>query len=271
MPGILLAEIEDRSKGDALSKGVAILQLAWFVLQLVARYIQSLPITLLEIDTLAVAALTSTAYGWWWNKPKDVRYPCPVKWKAAAPPSKTFKFAYEYVVNLFLAGTILIHLHTRLDAERHPGGWRHYVTMIFHPFASLMGMDLTVSHGVVRSCRVPSLAGYGKAGRVTSGIILVIGCLSGMVFGGIHCVGWNFLFQTRTEQVLWRSASLVILSSPVFFVISYVFESFLIAILVGFAYIAARLTLLALMFLSFRSLPPGVYDTVDWTKFIPHL
>jgi hypothetical protein len=92
-----------------------------------------------------------------------------------------------------------------------------------------------------------------------------------MVFGGIHCVGWNFLFQTHTEQVLWRAASLVILCLPIFFVISYVFESFPIAILVGFAYIAARLTLLALIFLSFRSLPPGVYDTVAWTKFMLHL
>ncbi|KAJ8582552.1 hypothetical protein M405DRAFT_750064, partial [Rhizopogon salebrosus TDB-379] len=81
MPDIMQAEIEDRSKGDALSKGVAILQLAWFVLQLVVRYIQNLPITLLEIDTLAVAALTSTAYGWWWNKPKDVGRPCSVYWK----------------------------------------------------------------------------------------------------------------------------------------------------------------------------------------------
>ncbi|KAJ8582260.1 hypothetical protein M405DRAFT_854634 [Rhizopogon salebrosus TDB-379] len=63
MPGI----------GDALSKGVAILQLGWFVLQLVVRYIQNLPITLLEVDTLAVAALTSTAYGWWWKKPKDMQ------------------------------------------------------------------------------------------------------------------------------------------------------------------------------------------------------
>jgi hypothetical protein len=25
------------------------------------------------------------------------------------------------------------------------------------------------------------------------------------------------------------------------------------------------------MLLSFRSMPPGVYDTVAWTKFIPHI
>ncbi|KAG1848938.1 hypothetical protein DFJ58DRAFT_662705 [Suillus subalutaceus] len=99
MPIIMEADIEDRSKGDGLSKGIAILQLAWFVIQLVARYVQNLPITLLELDTLAVAALTSIAYGFWWKKPKDVRRPHAVYWKATYPPSK---LAYEYVVNILV-------------------------------------------------------------------------------------------------------------------------------------------------------------------------
>ncbi|KAG1880119.1 hypothetical protein F4604DRAFT_1679230 [Suillus subluteus] len=98
MPVIMEADMEDRSKGDALSKGIAILQLAWFVLQLVARYVQNLPMTLLELDTLAVAALTSISYGFWWKKPKDVGRPHAVHWKAtASPPSE---LAYEYVVNI---------------------------------------------------------------------------------------------------------------------------------------------------------------------------
>jgi len=97
MPCISRADIEDRSKGDALSKGIAILQLAWFVLQLGVRYTQNLPITLLEIDTLALASLTSIAYGFWWKKPKDVGRPYAVHLKpTASPPGK---LAYEYVVD----------------------------------------------------------------------------------------------------------------------------------------------------------------------------
>jgi hypothetical protein len=98
MPVIVEADIEDRSKGDALSKGIAILQLAWFVLQLVARYVQNLPITLLELDTLALAALTGIAYGLWWKKPKDVRRPHAVYWKGTASPQS--KLCYQYVVNV---------------------------------------------------------------------------------------------------------------------------------------------------------------------------
>lgn len=98
VPVIIEADIKDRSKGDALSKGIAILQLAWFVLQLVARYAQNLPITLLEIDTLAVAALTCITYGFWWKKPKDVGRPHAIYWKATTSPPR--KLAYEYVINI---------------------------------------------------------------------------------------------------------------------------------------------------------------------------
>jgi hypothetical protein len=98
MPIIVEADIEDRSKGDALSKGIAILQLVWFVLQLVARYVQNLPITPLELDTLALAALAGIAYGFWWKKPKDVGRPHAVYWKATvSPPSN---LTYEYVVDI---------------------------------------------------------------------------------------------------------------------------------------------------------------------------
>lgn len=101
IPDIEEAELEGRSKSDALSKGVAILQLAWFVLQLVARWIQNLPTTLLEIDTLAVVSLACISYCLWWNKPKDVRRPYRVYWnnRDKRPPPTTF--TYEYVVNIF--------------------------------------------------------------------------------------------------------------------------------------------------------------------------
>ena len=92
------ADIEDRSKSDALSKGVAIIQIAWFIVQLAARYAQNLPITLLEIDTLAVAALMCFTYGWWWKKPKNVGRPYPIHWKGHVPPRRNL--AYEYAVTI---------------------------------------------------------------------------------------------------------------------------------------------------------------------------
>ncbi|OAX37467.1 hypothetical protein K503DRAFT_792920 [Rhizopogon vinicolor AM-OR11-026] len=87
MPDIAEADLLDRSKGDELSKSVAILQLLWFVVQLIARWVQKLPVTLLEVYTLSVVALACIFYALWWKKPKDVGRPCIVRWKAESPPT----------------------------------------------------------------------------------------------------------------------------------------------------------------------------------------
>ncbi|KAG1741707.1 hypothetical protein EDB19DRAFT_708903 [Suillus lakei] len=269
VPVIAEADIEDRSKGDALSKGIAILQLAWFLLQLVARYTQNLPMTLLEIDTLAVASLTSIAYCFWWKKPKDVGRPYAVHWKSTSPPSN---LAYDETHAVFSKTS-----------------WLYYLSSLMLPFGSLMGIGVVISPRDVRARRVPSLGGYDHHDlRDRNHIItLFIGCFSGMVFGGMHCLGWNFMFQGHAEQILWRTASLVIVSTPVSILLSFgclvwvdgqttehvvAFVAGLFTVFASmFIYIVARITLLVLILLSFRSLPSGVYDTIAWTEFIPHL
>src|SRR5712671_4535643 len=72
-PRISKAEIEDRSKGDAISKSVAILQTGWFVTQCIARALQGLPITELELVTVAFATLNFVIYLLWWDKPLNVQ------------------------------------------------------------------------------------------------------------------------------------------------------------------------------------------------------
>ena len=39
----------------------------------------------------------------------------------------------------------------------------------------------------------------------------------------------------------------------------------------GILYILARAVTLVLAFMSLRDLPPGAYETVYWTTFIPHI
>ncbi|KAG1814691.1 uncharacterized protein BJ212DRAFT_347280 [Suillus subaureus] len=283
-PAITKAEIEDRSKGDGLSKGIAVLQLVWFVAQLVARYIQSLPITLLEIDTLAVAALTCISYALWWKKPKDVGCPYVVHLKAAtALPGQ---LAY---------GDFLDDDSSTIDISRPSESYyRRIRRRIAYPFLCLMGIMATPSHRAIRSRRVPSLGGYrdgfghysGSRGLLTryrdGEIILLIGCFGGVVFGGIHCLGWNYFFHSHAEHILWRATSLVLICVPVFFLLNtlafmhrgkfwLVIFGFSSAQIVSLIYIMARVTLIVLILLSLQSPPTGIYDTVAWTGFIPHL
>ncbi|TFK61787.1 hypothetical protein BDN72DRAFT_721898, partial [Pluteus cervinus] len=65
-------QVEDRSKGDFLSKGLVTLQTSWFVIECIARSQQHLPITKLEVVTLAFAVLNIITYGFWWDKPLNV-------------------------------------------------------------------------------------------------------------------------------------------------------------------------------------------------------
>ncbi|KAG1836043.1 hypothetical protein DFJ58DRAFT_749954, partial [Suillus subalutaceus] len=155
-PAITEAEIQDRSKSDTISKWLAILQLLWFIIQLFARYIQKLPVTLLEIDTLSVVVMTCISYGFWLNKPKNVRLPYKVHWKHPTPPDS-------------------------LDSDA--------------------GRD-TLSV-------LKALFSYTPQRVVTpEEIMLSIGFAGGIVFGAIHCLGWNVLFPKNPEQKLWRGVSI---------------------------------------------------------------
>ncbi len=68
-------ELMDKSKGDALSKCISLLQTTWFVVQYFSRITLSLPTTPLETATLAFALLNFCNYILWWHKPLDVQYP----------------------------------------------------------------------------------------------------------------------------------------------------------------------------------------------------
>ena len=69
-------EIADKGRGDAISKGLVLVQTTWVILQCIACQIQQLPITELEVVTMAYVVLNLMTYFLWWHKPQNVG--CPV-------------------------------------------------------------------------------------------------------------------------------------------------------------------------------------------------
>jgi len=173
----------------------------------------------------------------------------------------------------------------KVDAIFSASGWTYLLFSYIYPVLDLLGSGPFNSPSAVHSRRVPSLGGYDKVNvYYNQNMILLIGCFSGAVFGGIHCLGWHVLSQEHAEQILWRAASLAIVFVPVFILLfcSYAIWlngandinraiTILALVVSSFIYIVARVTLIVLILTSFRSLPPGIYDTVAWTNFIPHL
>ena len=110
----------------------------------------------------------------------------------------------------------------------------------------------------------------------------------GVIFGGIHCAGWFFIFPSSAEAMLWRVSSAVltigaVLLPIVTLLIATIFSFFdleqsqfdrfvvPIAAILLLAYVVSRLLLLVEAFISLRHLTPGMLALVKWTSFIPHI
>lgn len=75
LPYISPEQIKDKSKADGLKKTLVCAQATWFCVQCIARLAKSLPLSLLELNTVAHALCTLVIYLSWWHKPLDVEEP----------------------------------------------------------------------------------------------------------------------------------------------------------------------------------------------------
>ena len=87
-PTVTAREIQDKSRGDFLSKSIAILQSIWFIVECITRGKEGLALTELELVTLALASLNGVMYFLWWDKPLGVKEPIKVYLSNADPPKK---------------------------------------------------------------------------------------------------------------------------------------------------------------------------------------
>lgn len=84
-------EIEDKAKGDVLTKLIAVIQVSWFVAQCIARFVKGLAVTELEIVTLALASLNVIMCALWWSKPLGLRVPFKMALKELPDPQYSDK------------------------------------------------------------------------------------------------------------------------------------------------------------------------------------
>ncbi|KAF7369983.1 hypothetical protein MSAN_00628200 [Mycena sanguinolenta] len=240
-------EIMDKSKGDALSKGVALLQGLWFTMQCLARAHQHLAITQLEVATLAFAIVNIFTWLLWWNKPLDVQQPIIVG-------PRTLPDSDSQAID-----------HVQLSRSDE------VVTAIF-------GFSTNDYHPL-SSVSVPSF--WSVTYETEGGTIFVL-TLVGAVFGAIHCAAWNAIFPTPAEMQIWRTSSSIIVTIPSF---TLLLLPLLIVIIVnpeskiesasmalaGPLYIAARLILIVLPLAELRSLPALAFVDINWSTYIPHI
>ncbi|KAG1798321.1 hypothetical protein EV424DRAFT_1518920 [Suillus variegatus] len=261
IPILTADQIHDRSKGNAISKGLVILQVAWFVMQLITRAIYRLETTQLEVGTLAFAVLNFLTYAAWWDKPLNVQCPHPVYWKSTKSKSIVTP---EYHIGYVCASTNKIAQFGILAP-------------VLRPMLELIGFPGIPTS---RKLEVPTFDGSIELEQLHKHVLLVAGLLMATIFGGIHGMAWFFAFPTYQERVLWRMSAIAITCTPWLGLLTAPPLAALDAPLTLFIllygsyimlYITARGVLLVLMFTTLRDLPPDAYQAVLWTSLVPHL
>lgn len=132
----------------------------------------------------------------------------------------------------------------------------------------------------------------------SGGLIAALVCC--MFYGAAHATAWDFLFPTDTERLLWRVACIdtiagVISLLAVFSVVVFLHEHgrkqllksffqrekgissilYRVVIVIGLInfpiFVISRLYIIVETFISLRHVQKGVYETVEWSDYIPHL
>ncbi|KDQ55306.1 hypothetical protein JAAARDRAFT_195710 [Jaapia argillacea MUCL 33604] len=228
-PPITEAHIQDRSKRDAISKGLVLVQTTWFILQCLGRAINRLPITKLEIATLAFTVLNLATYWFWWNKPADVRYPYTTPTVHGGEVFEGGGEAENGAKDYDEGGNGFVQVATRFKsriraafslawtyAETEPPLRRVFIvpfyllgTTFLNPFLSpkIRPPDL----------RVPTF----YAGNLENGegiLVAWISALIASVFGAIHCFAWSLQFPSHKQQLMWRVSAVTTSSAPLLLV-----------------------------------------------------
>lgn len=239
-PSITSDEIKDKSKQDSLTKTIVFGQTLWFVAQCIGRGFHGLPISTLEITTLAYVACMMLWMVFWWRKPYDIGLP------------------------------------TSLEIIHWPRGTSKQFDQMVPEIAFVLYRQVDLLH-YPRVHNSPASDQPGFVERTGQLVLL----LTVLLFGGVHCIAWNFDFPTELERWLWRASALFIVLSALVILLDHArqwYNGFIatqtraweyFSLVGSFAYVVVRMYLLAAVFLQFRAMPPGVYDTPNWSLYIP--
>ena len=291
-PAVTGKDIWDKSKQDGFQKMLTLVQTGWFVVQVLGRAIQHLPVTTLELTTFSFVFCTFASYYQWSNKPLDVESPMIIKLD---------KSTAEILVE---AGNMpnaeKPYQHTPLDfIDNQSPSWLTEIQPRLHftlgPRARPLPRFTNDKFPVI---------GASSHTYLLFVVILAYCC--------IHFIAWKFSFPTQVERTLWRVGCFTIAATTFIFLVCETYQDghrlgrwqrwykklfpsnpvhlarvdtmekkrremefvpfweVVIMSPVTFVYTLARTYIVVEVFVSLRSLPSGAFDSVQWSSFIPH-
>jgi len=243
LTNITADQINDKSKDDSFLKLITVLQVVVVIMQVAVRFNLGLAISQLEIATSAFAACAGITFLLLLYKPKDICIPL------------------------------------QLRTHKNPLPYK----LVF----SLITQDR--SDALLSKIPCPDKSGINDRGISNTSSHAIIGhhvfCtyLGAAIFGGIHCLAWNFSFPTPIEQCLWRLASVMTAVIPLLILAIQLMIGPILGIkekkavrlaniimvsIFGILYVAGRLFIMGEALRSLFYQPPGVF-VATWTAEIP--
>lgn len=288
-PEVTEAELGDKSKGDAFTKCLTLVQTTWFIIQIFARLSAHLSIAALEVVTVSYAVLNSMMYFFWWNKPLAVGFPIPVKLKRSdgqerhtdsvtdkkAQNQKTSKYPVAYVdIALEPVFDVFQQLSQSLsDMKESP-------------------RSTTIEPGMMHVPTYYALESSPQEWKT----IRILSLVAATIFGSLHFAAWFSGFPSQIERVIWQTSSVTITVIPLVFALRFISATTYaseakrqrqyakavawatIALFVHYIsniaavlYMVARIGLLVQALLELRALPPSAFQTISWVSLIPHV
>ncbi len=256
MPDITTEEIQDKSKSNILVKAIAVMQVLWVCVEIVVRTIRRLPVSQLEIAVAAHSICAIITYIFYFFKLKSV-----------GVPARPIRLERED------------NLESFENIGEHPCWYvgRSFIIKV----SPSETRDVTGDMDCPARKSVPNdFVHRGDRGLAFYSNSIVVGA---WVFGAIHVAGWNLVFPTPVEQLLWRIASILVMALlPAYYILGLAISLVVmkltqghIAIVArttarthGLCYVVARLFLLVEIFRSLGFLPPGVFVST-WVSNVP--
>ena len=268
LPKITKKAIWDKSKADRLTKTIAGSQAIWLVVQVVARGIQHLPITLLELSTVALITCTGATSFFWFHKPLGVETP----------------------TDLYLE-TSISHV-LQVEGRGAKSTWHDTPLDFIEPQLYTSAQFPLHRYWGVQERPLPRIPN-DRDPRLHSLAMILFITVPTAAFSVLHLIAWHFDFPTKIELLLWRwtcVAMTVILGVYCATeAVSIVAEGYtttglttlggyklrwptnILFLVPGFLYMCARMVVIIEILISLRRLPAGCFDTVQWTELFPHL
>ncbi|KAI9725361.1 MAG: hypothetical protein M1828_003211 [Chrysothrix sp. TS-e1954] len=268
LPSLTKKEIWDKSKADAFAKTVAALQSAWFTLQIVARGIQHLPVTLLELSTICLMTCTAASLFFWFFKPLNVETPTVLCTEATTAEM------------ISTAG------------DKGSPTWEATPLDFIEPLAYTSTKMPFSTWWSVQERPLPRLPN-DRDSQLHNWQVVAIISVPTAAFGTLQLIAWNFVFPTQAEQMLWRYTCLgngiVLGVGCALEAGAIIFSKFTVAgldtfnqyklrwpwsllfFIPGAMYFVARTIVIVEVLISLRALPVGCFSNVNWTGFLPHI